>query len=199
LMILVMVAVPILRVANYFLMPGSRQQVALMFHTACDSVAAGVLLGELLRSERHRAALMRLATNRWVVFGSVAFLVVASPILSLRFKGAYWMTFGRTLELGLLAILVTASVFVRGTWLFALLNWRPLAYVGGLSYSLYVWNNLFFYPEKGWWFSVFPLNYACIVAAALASHYLVERPFLRLKNRFQRGTPPLPAINPSSA
>jgi peptidoglycan/LPS O-acetylase OafA/YrhL len=63
-----------------------------------------------------------------------------------------------------------------------LLKRAPVAWLGRISYSLYVWQQLFL-PTRGlptplgalqW----FPLNIALALAAATASYYLVEQPCL---------------------
>ena len=71
------------------------------------------------------------------------------------------------------------------------MNLRPLAFVGLLSYSLYLWQEPFLLPggQSRAWTSAFPLNIGCAVLAALASYYLVERPFLKLKNRGKSRAP----------
>lgn len=176
---------PVIRVACYFLTPGSRDQIGMMFHTGFDSIAAGVLLGELLRREPSRAWLERWSSKRLVVALALVFLLVVSPFLASHLRGAYSITAGKTLELFALCILITAAVSFPGTLLFRFLNWGPLAYVGVLSYSLYVWNNLFLLGQK-YWFNAFPINLACVAGMAVVSHYLVERPFLKLKDRFHR-------------
>lgn len=59
-----------------------------------------------------------------------------------------------------------------------LLNWRPLVWVGTLSYSLYLWQEPFlnhFRPSR---VTTYPLNLALAVACAIASFYLVEQPIL---------------------
>jgi peptidoglycan/LPS O-acetylase OafA/YrhL len=60
---------------------------------------------------------------------------------------------------------------------------RVLRTAGTLSYSLYIWQQLFL-GQGGWSWTVFPLNLLCVLAVAVAGHLLVERPFLRLKSRF---------------
>jgi peptidoglycan/LPS O-acetylase OafA/YrhL len=174
---------PFIRIACYFFTPGSREQIGMMFHTGFDSIAAGVLLGELLRRAPSKVWLERWASKRSVVAGALIFLLFLSPLLTGHFRGAYSITIGKSLELFSLCLVITAAVSFPGTLLFRLLNWGPLAYVGVLSYSLYVWNNLFLLGEK-YWFNAFPFNIACVVGMALVSHYLVERPFLKLKDRF---------------
>ncbi|HXU00773.1 MAG TPA: acyltransferase [Polyangia bacterium] len=62
-----------------------------------------------------------------------------------------------------------------------------MRWLGKLSYSLYLWQQLFLIAGEGgpdWGIArVFPVNILLLFAAALASYHLVERPFLRLKDR----------------
>ena len=181
----IMALAPFIRTACYFLTPGSRGQIGMMFHTGFDSIAAGVLLGELLRRASSKKWLEGLASKRAFVLGTLVFLLFLSPLLGERFRGAYGITVGKSLELFCLCIVITAAVSFPRTLLFRFLNWRPLAYVGVLSYSLYVWNNLFLLGT-GHWFNAFPYNYMSVAGMAFVSHYLVENPFLRLKDRFHK-------------
>jgi len=61
--------------------------------------------------------------------------------------------------------------------------------IGILSYSIYLWQQLFLNPadvHRFWW-QTFPANLPlCFVAAGL-SYYLLERPFLRLTERLREG------------
>jgi peptidoglycan/LPS O-acetylase OafA/YrhL len=66
------------------------------------------------------------------------------------------------------------------------LDWAPLAWVGRMSYSLYLWQQLFFTcygrnraAELGW-LQDWPWNALALLACAAASHYLLERPLTRL-------------------
>jgi len=63
-----------------------------------------------------------------------------------------------------------------------ILNSKTLVYIGGLSYSIYVWQQLFLRPAPPG--SSFPLNLLAALAAALCSYHLIERPCLNLKKRF---------------
>jgi peptidoglycan/LPS O-acetylase OafA/YrhL len=180
------VIAPLIRVATYFLAPDSRPQIGMMFHTALDSVAAGVLLGELMRNPETRAKLERLASNRAVLAVALIYPSVVSPLLDLRFGGSYSITIGKTLDFLCVGIVLVAAVSQPGTLLFRILNWRPLAAIGVLSFSLYVWNNLFLKGESAWISRAFPLNVLCLIGMALFSYYLIEKPCLRLKDRFHK-------------
>ena len=181
-LVTILVAAPFVRGAFYFLTPGSRGYLGSMFHTGFDVIAAGVLLGELMGRPAARDRLLRLASSRLLVAGSVVFLIFVSPILARRLGGTYTMVAGRSLELLAICLVIVAAVSFPGTATHRFLNWRPLAFIGVLSYSLYIWNALFLFDHGR--FVPFPLNYACIAVVAVLCHYLVEKPFLRLKDRF---------------
>jgi peptidoglycan/LPS O-acetylase OafA/YrhL len=60
---------------------------------------------------------------------------------------------------------------------YRILNARPVAWLGRISYSLYLWQQLFTYGHKPAYFVLFA------VGLASASYYLVEQPMLRLRDR----------------
>lgn len=65
---------------------------------------------------------------------------------------------------------------------------KVLVYVGKLSYSLYVWQQLFLSSTEFWLqyksLTLFPLNYLLIICCALVSYHFIEMPFLKLKHKF---------------
>ena len=69
-----------------------------------------------------------------------------------------------------------------------ILEWKPLRFVGRLSYGMYLWQQILMLRPAGvrWPFSIvhqFPLNYAALMCCALASYYLVEKPFIAFGRR----------------
>lgn len=87
----------------------------------------------------------------------------------------------------LLTFCVARLVFVPEGLVGAILNSAPLVKLGRLSYSLYLFQQLFFDSISGKP-SIplpFPLNLAGALAAALACYYAVEVPFLALRGRFR--------------
>src|ERR1700722_6799319 len=61
------------------------------------------------------------------------------------------------------------------------LNWSPVAWMGRISYSLYLWQELFCSNAKlhSGYILVLPA-----LACACLSYYLVEQPMLRLRDRY---------------
>jgi peptidoglycan/LPS O-acetylase OafA/YrhL len=59
--------------------------------------------------------------------------------------------------------------------------------VGRLSYSLYLWQQLFLFSTSPIPLAHrFPFDFLLTIACALTSYYVVERPFLALKDRYFR-------------
>jgi len=72
-------------------------------------------------------------------------------------------------------------------WLGRLLEARPVAWFGRISYSVYLWQMLFLpgisIPVSLGWAQRLPVNLALILIFAAASYYLVERPLRRVGRR----------------
>jgi len=70
-----------------------------------------------------------------------------------------------------------------------ILESAPLRWIGRLSYSLYLWQQLFFCDK--WWngalplgvLQQWPLKLVALVACASMSYYALERPMMRLGHR----------------
>ena len=81
------------------------------------------------------------------------------------------------------------------------MNRRAVVWLGVLSYSLYVWQELFVSWSAGPKLSALPVYdwriwWMPAVACACASYYFVERPILRIRDRYRRVAPP--AVNPGA-
>ena len=63
------------------------------------------------------------------------------------------------------------------------LNNKYLNYIGILSYSIYLWQEIFI-NDTSLMINHFPLNLLFIPLAALFSYYVIEKPFLKLKAKY---------------
>jgi peptidoglycan/LPS O-acetylase OafA/YrhL len=108
--------------------------------------------------------------------------MVTVALLSIRFYSNLTSMF-----LVVLIPMILAGTVLHPEWLVSrLLDSRPLIWIGTISYSLYIWQQLFLVP--GWenpshlW-TRWPWNLAFVLAVACASYYVVETPLLRMGRR----------------
>jgi peptidoglycan/LPS O-acetylase OafA/YrhL len=84
----------------------------------------------------------------------------------------------------LLALIVVWPLLNSGSWLATILEWPTMTWLGRLSYSLYVWQQLWLvFPGVQSPFGVFqrfPLNLICLFACGCVSYYLIERPMIEV-------------------
>lgn len=149
------------------------------FETNMDALACGAILafmwGPLGRSERWQRFL-----------GSRLFWIVPATILAsieLSLLSDPYVAWGKTVANMLIAVAIERFVRYHGTGVARLLNSRPAVSLGTLSYSLYLWQQPWLYPERAGTLQRFPLNIACAFVAALLSYHLIERPLLHVRER----------------
>ena len=138
-----------------------------------DGLLAGCLVAVLLDSPLFRKYSAKCLTPR-VVVGTILLILVTA--------GSTYTPAGRTLQSVLMPLIVVATVLNPGTRLGRFLENRALRWIGRLSYSLYIWQEIFlFLGEKrmGW----YPLRFIGLLAVATLSFYFVERPMVKLGYR----------------
>jgi len=156
------------------------------FDTRVDHLAMGCLLAVLL----HRGYLRRVWEWLCTVWMSILILALlaTSVWLSQVFGIVYRNVVGFAIDPLLAAVLIAQVIALRESPLWRWLNWRWVRYLGTLSYSIYLYQQVVIHPAQQA-FASYPLPVqlgaamAAVILAASASYHLVERPFLRLKNR----------------
>src|SRR5208282_2759740 len=118
-----------------------------------------------------------------LAMAGVAFLALGAPYLSQRFGGWYTFPFGYSIEYGVIAVVLLYVVNNPRARIGAILNHRWVAHIGVISYSLYLWQQLFLTGLNRTWTGLVPLSLVCCFVAAELSWRLVERPALRMRTR----------------
>jgi len=155
--------------------------------TRIDSIAVGCLLGLLI----HDPGLRR-ASGRARSVARAAAMVGVATAAAYSAAGLFDVAIKPTVKALALGAVVAACIRRPRSLVGRFLNARPVARVGVLSYSLYLWQQPFFDPKGGPAICRWPTNLILAVACAVGSHYLIERPFLRLKGRLGRRAEPGP-------
>ena len=145
-----------------------------------DSLAMGCLLAKVSGWLEAKSWYLRLFKPVY----SAGLLVLI--LLVNRFEGYTVVgVFGTSVVNASLAVLIHRSVYCSHDFVGKVLNWKPVAFVGLLSYSIYLWQQLFLNRLSASWVNAFPQNLAFTLAAALGSYFLLEKPLLRLRWRLR--------------
>jgi peptidoglycan/LPS O-acetylase OafA/YrhL len=123
----------------------------------------------------------RVRLTRWIspvvwlglacAFTTVAFALVPVPMPQ------FWIAL-------IIPFLLIGTAFRPESIAGRVLEWGPLQWIGRLSYSIYIWQQLFLIrPEDRRIFGVFqtfPLSWLAVLACAFTSYHLIERPAIAL-------------------
>ncbi len=172
---------PVIRVVSYFAFPGFRTHIDMMLHTHLDTIMTGCLLS-LLIDKKLTDRLLGWAMSPFAAGLSILFLLTFDTWATLRWKGLYLLTVGISLENVAFTAILLFAVFQHESVLGRVLNFAVLKHLGRISYSLYLWQQLFTGPYT----FHFPFNLVLILGCAELSYYLVELPSFRLRDQAQR-------------
>ena len=143
-----------------------------------DALLWGCIFGLLLGD-----APAKIKFTKQMTFGMWIFFAVASVLASCFYSPLI------TILLAMFLALTVAGTTVHPEWKISrLLEWKPVRFVGSISYSLYLWQQIFIAPavdQHGhpWW-QQFPANLVMTFVAATASYYVIEQPLIRFGRRW---------------
>ena len=195
---LVIVSMFAIAIASRFALHGNQVMVSFAPLTSnLDTLGMGALLAII---SRENPAGYRNAT-RWLLLVGVAF--TAFVYLS----ADHHLTASDMMYMAALTILFGGAVGFVSSRALPLLDWAPLAYIGRISYGLYIWHALAYgvinsaiynkwVPDPGVAWADVAKIVLTFTASAL-SYHLFERPILALKEKFSQSGKV--ALAPSSA
>lgn len=179
----VVFVVPVIRAIMWFVFHASDSAMTKHFEANADALATGCLLSMNFN---------RIGAIRWYQrFQSTSLFWVVALGLVLGGHGLFavnqasFYIVGQTIANLGTVLCVDWSIRNYGRGVGHLLNWKPVVYVGALSYSLYLWQNAFLNPDWDAWPARLPMSLLLASGMAVVSYYVVEQPFLRLKTLVQ--------------
>jgi peptidoglycan/LPS O-acetylase OafA/YrhL len=183
--IILVILVPIIRTIVYF-HPIAHVNELTIF-TRIDAIAIGCLFA-LFKKD-----ILKIISPHWskifyisifILFSLRYYPFIADEIhsgLSIIFK-PFDLTNG-TIASFLISLIMMYSIFGPQKRWFKILNLPILNYIGLLSYSIYLWQQVFISGSK-YWVTKFPQNLIFLFLMSMFSYYIVEKPFLKLKKKF---------------
>jgi peptidoglycan/LPS O-acetylase OafA/YrhL len=152
----------------------------------------GMLLATLhTRWPRYQLSTRGLALGLALAVSALSVSTVAYGMNSYLFNPICGLAF--FMLVGVVAFTGPASRFTR------VLSWAPLSHLGDVSYGIYLWHEPLHHVlyNAGVLLTNYPVAFlelsACSVALATGTYYLVEKPALRIKNRWVVSTRPVRA------
>jgi peptidoglycan/LPS O-acetylase OafA/YrhL len=150
------------------------------FQAVADALALGSLMAILhVRAGQHQW--FRTLTGPLAPLLSMGLVLAGYGVAFIDRQMAY--TWGQSFaNIGILILLQHAIRHPHAP-LGRVLNQRWAIWLGGLSYSLYLWQEPFLDFRGTHWVTAFPQNLVMAFGAAWLSQRFIEQPFLRIKDR----------------
>jgi peptidoglycan/LPS O-acetylase OafA/YrhL len=146
----------------------------------------------------HRERLLKhLSGKVLLVLAAVGYLTDVNylPIPYVGFLRYVMWPFGMTIT-GIVALAIVLVAIYKGptTGCHKLLSFKPLVFLGKISYSLYLWQQIFLVPNESWlgpdWrFTDMFLRIGCAILVGTVSFYCFEDPLMKALRRWMRLEP----------
>jgi peptidoglycan/LPS O-acetylase OafA/YrhL len=157
------------------------------FEMVADALALGCLLA--LERDRVRESRIWKSLTPTSIAIIAAVVIVISSLIHRIWAGAEILG---TSFVSMSAFLIIGAVtFFPQSRAARFLSWPPLVWIGKISYSLYIWQQMFlvYTPGVSKTPLPFPASLLCVFAVSIVSYYLYESPLRRFGQRLTRGFP----------
>ena len=184
----VIITVWVYRAVLHFVVHADQGYLYEAFEARADHLMMGCLLAVALRGRFAPGFWTKMCARPWLS-AVTASLILASNFAEYRYGSDYRDTLGHLLNPLLVAILIAQLIAFRSTALWSWLNWGWVRYLGRISYSVYLYQQVVMHPASKVVARFGPIAelaaaVASVVLFASGSYYVIERPFLKLKDRF---------------
>ena len=159
------------------------------FLATADEIAIGCAASLLLW---RRADLWRFLCERQALVMTIGLMIFFAlrPLSAIPGSLLISVPLGPTFQAVGFTLVLLATIAVSHSTVGRFLNWRPVAWIGILSYSIYIWHGLWSPAHAGWVPGLSFVNntqglwMAASLLTAVISYYAFEKPFINLKKRF---------------
>ncbi len=157
--------------------------------TNSDSLAVGCIFGIAIFVFGDTDFLGRSCLNGILLTLGVTMILV--PYIFWRIQIGGWLNvpFGAIAQSAGFALVMILSIQYHRHWSTAWLQWWWIRKLGVLSYSIYIWQQMFcskqsMFGEEFVCLQTFPVWIAVAIICGVLSYQFIESPFLKMKTRF---------------
>lgn len=151
-----------------------------IFPANMDGIAMGCVLG-IYQNDFHKNKLyLKLISSKF-------FLILTIPILIINLSGGYSITYIAFTTISNLLITISVDRFstINNNTSFKILNNKYFSLVGKMSYSIYIWQQLFLNKKSLEIYNKFPLSLMLTLFTASISYNFIEKNFLKLNKKYR--------------
>jgi peptidoglycan/LPS O-acetylase OafA/YrhL len=179
---------PFLRVFVYYFPVYTRVLLAPFINDA-DSIFIGSLLAIISFKGMINWSFFSRYKIVITVIGFLLMWFISNETLHGRY-GKILLPFGNTFTAITFSFIIISNIIPSKDFIFKLLNGSAFTLIGRLSYSIYVWQQLFFlapenFPGARFSWNRFPVNLILVAIISITSYYGFEKYFLKLKSKFK--------------
>lgn len=177
---LLAITAPLFNLAVYMIDPGIGARISMYFPFVADSIAAGCVLAGILPWLRSKPIFRWFASPA----GDLVIPLIVLLDLGRHHPRIHFAVTETALNLCICCAVVRYIEFpdcVVGR----ILNNAALSFIGRLSYSLYIWQQIFMNRYGTSLVQAFPVNVAASFGCALASYYVLELPMAGMRRRLR--------------
>jgi len=159
------------------------------FDARMDSLATGCLLAISTRTQKARGFVHWVSAHWTLPLLTITLFALSMAVPSMARGFPYWNVEGFTVESALSAVLIVQMVVLGRTAPWKWINWRWVRFIGTVSYSWYLYNAIgpdaINHSPLGHTLLRAPAGLLAGLILACASYYIVEKPFLKLKSKYE--------------
>jgi peptidoglycan/LPS O-acetylase OafA/YrhL len=174
---------PFIRLGTFVLFPDpDLRWTGYGFQANADSLATGCLLAFVRQTLWKKALYQKILQSK--IF--IVFPILAIALNYFAQNPKIYSLVCITLINFCVVLCIDWAVTFHTGFVGKILNARPLVYIGTLSYSIYLWQQLFLNRQSQQPANVFPLNLVLVALCAVISYYLIEKPALRFRQKLEK-------------